>query len=156
VAAIDVPLTASAGGHENEAKEDPNDSDVDGWVEHGRTRGVAPGAVSNPHELAAVGLRAGNPLFEVEEKKDGEQGGMAVRAWLGALKPPSVLPDISSKAPAERLVIEWVYGYRGYDSRANVFYNSQGTTCAVLCCGVCVLPVCHVGICSSPPFVRRC
>lgn len=46
--------------------------------------------------------------------------------WLGNVIEPSNAPKNNPAAPEEDLEIEWAYGYRGFDSRLNLVYNSKG------------------------------
>lgn len=49
---------------------------------------------------------------------------MAVKPWLGAIKPPTVkYPGQSPKKPKVELKLEYVQGYRVKDCRQNLFYN---------------------------------
>jgi microtubule-associated protein-like 6 len=55
---------------------------------------------------------------------------MAVKPWLGAIRAPTNPGPISSAAPSEKLQLEWVFGYRGFDTRTtvaldNVFYTKD-------------------------------
>ena len=58
-------------------------------------------------------------------------GSMAVKTWEGQFKPPSseggkkTRPK-DSPPPDMDLVLEYVHGYRGHDTRQNVFYNRDG------------------------------
>jgi microtubule-associated protein-like 6 len=63
-------------------------------------------------------------LFEVESAGGGEQI-MAVKPWLGAIKPPSNPPPLQNSAPSVAFDLEYVYGYRVFDSRQNLFYTSN-------------------------------
>ena len=63
-------------------------------------------------------------LFEIESAGGGEQI-MAVKPWIGALKAPSNPPEIRNSAPSIALELEYVYGYRVFDSRQNLFYTSN-------------------------------
>lgn len=48
------------------------------------------------------------------------------RGWLGAIVAPSRMPRTTTEPPARRLQLEWVHGYRAFDSRSNLVYNSNG------------------------------
>jgi len=63
---------------------------------------------------------------KLEEEKDGDKGWMAVKPFLGALVAPSDAPKNDGKMPAENLEVDWVYGYRGHDSRDNLVFDSAG------------------------------
>lgn len=64
-------------------------------------------------------------LFEKVPPGEGDEFG-AVKPWLGAIKEPKPKPKINKKAPAEKFVIDWVYGYRSEEARMNVQFNEQG------------------------------
>ena len=42
---------------------------------------------------------------------------------MGALKPPTEVPKIDKSAPKIDLDLEYVYGYRCFDSRQNLYYT---------------------------------
>jgi WD40 repeat protein len=63
-------------------------------------------------------------MFEIESAGGGEQV-MAVKPWIGALKAPTNPPQLLNSAPSLQLEIEYVYGYRVFDSRQNLFYTSN-------------------------------
>ena len=60
-------------------------------------------------------------FFYVEKPGEGDQM-LAIKPWLGALKPPVNPPKIDNSPPAYSLDLEYVYGYRCFDSRQNLFY----------------------------------
>ena len=47
---------------------------------------------------------------------------MAVKPWVGSVKPPTELPPIDKSPPELVLEREFVHGYRGKDCRNNVRY----------------------------------
>lgn len=63
-------------------------------------------------------------MFEIESAGGGEQV-MASKPWIGALKAPSNPPATMNAAPALNMDLEYVYGYRVFDSRQNLFYTSN-------------------------------
>ena len=63
-------------------------------------------------------------MFEIESAGGGEQV-LAVKPWIGALKAPSNPPALRNSAPNLTLELEYVYGYRVFDSRQNLFYTSN-------------------------------
>lgn len=67
----------------------------------------------------------GDDLFALEDAEEGVEF-MAVKPWLGAIKEPSNPPKYDSRKPDVKPVLEWAHGYRGYDARDNVFYNTRG------------------------------
>jgi WD40 repeat protein len=66
----------------------------------------------------------GGGLF-AEEAVEGEKFG-AVLPWLGALVEPSEHPPFNPKMPAAEYELEYVYGYRTYDCRQNLYFTSTG------------------------------
>jgi len=67
-----------------------------------------------------------DPLFACEDASSEKFG--AVKPWLGTIAhtTPSKPPANVASAPDKNLQLEWVYGYRGYDSFSNVVYNTKG------------------------------
>ena len=51
---------------------------------------------------------------------------MAVRPWLGAIVAPSKAPKADPSPPDAHLKLDWVHGYRSFDSRSNCYYNAAG------------------------------
>ena len=51
---------------------------------------------------------------------------MAVKPWLGAIVAPSKAPKSDPSPPDAHLKLEWVHGYRAFDSRSNLVYNAAG------------------------------
>ena len=80
------------------------------------------------------------PVFKVQPKKGGDDEDdlfatsdasskaefMAVKPWLGAIVAPSKAPKADSTPPDSHLKLEWVHGYRAFDSRSNLVYNAVG------------------------------
>jgi len=50
---------------------------------------------------------------------------LAVKPWVGAIKPPSNPPQVNNNAPRESLELEYAFGYRCFDTRNNVFYTAD-------------------------------
>jgi len=63
-------------------------------------------------------------FFEMENAGTGDQA-MAVKPWIGAIKPPTSPPPFKNAPPAINLELEYVYGYRCFDSRQNLFYTAN-------------------------------
>eukprot|EP00727_Mastigamoeba_balamuthi_P005313 m51a1_g14780 hypothetical protein (1397) ;mRNA; r:446353-450955 len=65
---------------------------------------------------------------EVVEKADGGGQFMAVKPWAGAIFPPSSFDPakLNHTAPADKLDLQFIYGYRGYDSQDNASYLANG------------------------------
>ena len=64
-------------------------------------------------------------FFDPQDAGKGEQF-MAVRPYEGAIAEPTEHPSANASAPNVKYELEYVYGYRCEDSRANVCYNSVG------------------------------
>lgn len=101
--------------------------------------GGTAGAVENIETAKAEGILSGHGVSGGGESKgelDAPSGGdesTAVKPWLGAIRPPKVLPTMSSLAPSQSLQLSWVHGYTsgaaGSDNTRvgnNLFYNSDG------------------------------
>jgi hypothetical protein len=63
-------------------------------------------------------------MFEVEEAGAGDQA-LAVKPFAGAIVPPDNEPRINENEPNINLQLDYVYGYRCFDTRQNVFYTSN-------------------------------
>ena len=60
------------------------------------------------------------------------------RPWLGAIVPPTRHQGASMEPPSRKLQLEWVHGYRAFDSRSNLMYNAVGDIVYPVA-GVCVV-----------------
>jgi len=106
-----------------------SDSDIDDYEEW--SKDINPKNIDNAHELDDdFGVKAksaadfeGDDLFEVDEDSGAQW--MAVKPYIGALVAPSDVPRNNPTKPDIDLDMEWVYGYRSYDSRSNLCYNSK-------------------------------
>lgn len=56
------------------------------------------------------------------------QSGIKGRGWAGNIVVPDKAPKPVNSVPDENLSLEWVYGYRGYDSWCNVMYDDADET----------------------------
>ena len=71
--------------------------------------------------------------FEIEEMEAGDEF-MAVKPWLGAMKPPTNFDKEfdrkalkkQKKPPQASLELEYVHGYRAKDTRNNLKYLESG------------------------------
>lgn len=64
---------------------------------------------------------------EMTSVADGSGQGLAEKPWLGAIHPPSIWKEDDNSEPlSDALLLEWAYGYRGYDSRDNLMYTASG------------------------------
>lgn len=105
-------------------EEDPNTDDE---MSYSRTHPVIAGNLLNADQAGAIGVPVegdDDDMFKTEDAESVQF--MATKPWKGAIKEPSNKPRINPSAPDERLQLEWIYGYRGYDSRSNVMYNAAG------------------------------
>ena len=64
-------------------------------------------------------------IFEKVPPGEGDEFA-AVKPWLGAIKEPKEHPKPNKKTPDEKLVIDWVYGYRSEEARQNLYFNTKG------------------------------
>ena len=73
---------------------------------------------------------AANSGFDMELSLDEEDEGgdqfQAVKPWVGAIVPPTVVPPEDASVPDDELVLNWVHGYRAEDARNNLRYNAAG------------------------------
>lgn len=69
----------------------------------------------------------GAPPAQIAGPTDEEEGKgwMAVKPFIGALVAPTDAPKNDGSKPAEGLEVEWVYGYRGHDSRDNLVFDEK-------------------------------
>lgn len=67
----------------------------------------------------------GGGLFAEETVSAGEEFG-AVLPFLGALVEPSEHPPFNPKVPTQDYELEYVYGYRTYDCRQNLYFTASG------------------------------
>ena len=85
--------------------------------------------VINEEALQAVESESDNKLFDIETVGEGDQF-LAVKPWLGEVKASApndyVAPKSQGKPPDENMVLTKVHGYRGFDSRNNLRYTSNG------------------------------
>jgi WD40 repeat protein len=63
-------------------------------------------------------------MFEVEEAGAGDQA-LAVKPFAGAIVPPDNEPRVNEVEPNINLQLDYVYGYRCFDTRQNVFYTTN-------------------------------
>jgi microtubule-associated protein-like 6 len=65
---------------------------------------------------------------DIRVEDDGGEEFMAVKPWLGAIHAPTGWKDPKdvNKPPQYTLELEFVHGYRGFDSRDNVYYTASG------------------------------
>lgn len=55
-------------------------------------------------------------MFSVEEAGAGDQA-LAVKEWVGQIQAPDPCPNVDKSAPNTNLELEYVYGYRCFDTR---------------------------------------
>ena len=65
--------------------------------------------------------------FEFAASAGGDEF-MAVKPWVGAIKPPSSPLSSNPKKPKDSMkpAASWVFGYRSQDTRSNLAYTSRG------------------------------
>lgn len=93
------------------------DEDLEKEMKKGSQKGKSR-VKDGPKEEEKVGM------FVVEKPNEGDQM-LAIKPWLGALKPPSNAPEVNLLPPKASLDLEYVYGYRCFDSRQNLFYTKN-------------------------------
>ncbi len=64
-------------------------------------------------------------MFEEDTVNAGDKFG-AVLPFLGALVEPANHPPVNPSEPEENYALEYVYGYRTYDCRSNLYYTANG------------------------------
>ena len=119
---------APAGDDEGEV-DDADEDDMEREFEHPAVRAAAEREAKAAEAAAAraAKLAAGgeDDLFGTEEASTGDSF-MAVKPWIGAMKEPSKPPKFNNAAPDRKLSIDWVHGFRAFDSRSNLVYNAEG------------------------------
>ena len=103
-----------------------SDSEVESDTEIERTapRAADKTAPSKTAEKPKPAAHDDDDIFATDEVS-GTSEYMAVKPWLGAIVAPSHPPKSDSSAPDSTLKLEWVHGYRSFDSRSNLFYNGN-------------------------------
>jgi len=66
--------------------------------------------------------RPGNFYYEQEVSAD---PAASSAPFIGAIIPPSYNIPVNSAAPDIELELEYVYGYRCFDTRQNIFFNKS-------------------------------
>lgn len=61
---------------------------------------------------------------------------MAVKPWLGQFEAPDEPAEMSTADPAMNLELEYIYGYRCFDTRQNIFYTSGANEIAYMAAAV--------------------
>ena len=111
---------------EEEAEEVDSDTEIEREFTH--PRAVA-AAKAEQDKKAAGKKRAGgdddDDLFATKDASHVSEF-MAVKPWLGAIVAPSKAPKADPSIPDSHLRLEWVHGYRSFDSRSNLVYNGNG------------------------------
>ena len=104
---------------EDEAEPEEVDSDTD------RERVRKPTAAAAPVAKAKKSGGDEDDLFATADTAHASEF-MAVRPWLGAIVAPSKAPKADPSPPDAHLKLQWVHGYRSFDSRSNLYYNQSG------------------------------
>jgi microtubule-associated protein-like 6 len=121
-----VNTSGKAGGKEvvedRKLEYDPDlDRELNGYTvdKTGKQKSPYDRAATRPEDnTAMVGM------FSMESAGQGEQV-LAVKPWKGAIVAPSSAPAFHQTPPTVDYQLEYVYGYRCFDSRQNVFYTSD-------------------------------
>jgi microtubule-associated protein-like 6 len=59
----------------------------------------------------------------MESAGSGDQA-LAVKPWVGQIQQPTNAPAFDNQPPSVNLDLEYIYGYRCFDTRQNVFYTN--------------------------------
>jgi len=114
---------------DNDDEEDGQqyDSDVEREFVHPRSASAA--AAFDPAAEARLRLSGGGPAaladFQMASSLDSLSRETA-QPWLGQIAPPTRPPPFVASPPSRQLALEWVHGYRAFDSRSNLVYNAAG------------------------------
>jgi microtubule-associated protein-like 6 len=67
-------------------------------------------------------------LFKLEVAEAGDEF-MAVKPWVATVDvlEPTNAPELDGSMPSDSLDLEWIHGYRSFDTRNNVRYSSSGS-----------------------------
>lgn len=65
-----------------------------------------------------------NSMFQFESAGSGDQA-LAVKPFLGAIKAPENPPPFQNDRPNIDLELEYIYGYRCFDTRQSIFYTQN-------------------------------
>jgi len=128
------------GGASTTDYESGDDSDVERRYEHPRELKYAQQqkqASSRSTGLRSSGAPDDDDLFATGEATQAAEF-MAVKPWLGAIVAPTHAPKNNSNEPDRKLRLDWVHGYRAFDSRSNLVYNAIGDVVYPVA-GVCVV-----------------
>ncbi|XP_076290278.1 doublecortin-domain-containing echinoderm-microtubule-associated protein isoform X1 [Lasioglossum baleicum] len=68
----------------------------------------------------------GSPYYSVVEVLRDEPARVTIRGLRRSFYPPSHLPPVDNSPPDKKLQLEWVYGYRGTDTRRNLWVLPSG------------------------------
>lgn len=64
--------------------------------------------------------------YSVVEVLREEPAKVTIRGLRRSFYPPSHLPPVDNSPPEKKLQLEWVYGYRGTDTRRNLWVLPSG------------------------------
>ena len=81
----------------------------------------------NIFSRSAMAIKTDNKkvgFFDIEETGAGDQA-LAVKPWIGAIRAPTNPPPVLDSDPNVDLELEYVYGYRCFDTRQNVYYTAN-------------------------------
>lgn len=108
------------------AYKDPNDSDIDDFENLQKEDEMKEPDDVDDFDFDDEDQDGGDAKGPTLEEEEPGKGWMAVKPFIGALVAPSDAPTNDSKMPEEDLEVDWVYGYRGYDSIDNLVSDSKG------------------------------
>lgn len=98
-------------------------TDIERSYQHPRVQRAAANTVSD--SATTIISPTSGQVKKVRDINHGAQF-MAERPWLGAIVEPSSPPANNPSLPDKRLELEWIHGYRAFDSRSNLVYNTLG------------------------------
>lgn len=82
-------------------------------------------------EKIVYNKKTGDCILEKDISGDAGEQALACKPFKGAIMEPANHPPVNPSIPDEDYELEYVYGFRTYDTRQNLFYNSSGK--AVYC-----------------------
>ena len=110
---------------EEKSEDEVEPEEVDSDTDRERVRKPAASAAAPAAKAAKKSGDDEDDLFATADTAHASEF-MAVRPWLGAIVAPSKAPKADSSPPDAHLKLDWVHGYRSFDSRSNLYYNQSG------------------------------
>ena len=117
-----IPSTTTTDIDDDTMDNEIDDDDRERQYTHPRVSKAAQTVAQPPSKQSAT---VDDDLFASGESTRAAEF-MAVKPWLGAIVAPSRPPVNNPSPPDTKLRLEWIHGYRAFDSRSNLVYNTQG------------------------------